>query len=137
MAALSGAETIVAGRWLYGKLAAIASTYPAVAARGATMPYIIYQSFPRPDGDVEALGGTRVLARLRFLVKIESPTQSAAEPIDKAIDAAINGQTAQQDGYTILNVRRREPFSLPTVEGDDLYWQIGGYYDLEVCQGAA
>lgn len=139
MTALVGGETIAAGRYLYGKLSLIAGSsgaYPGAASRGATMPYIIYQSFPRPGGgDTDALGGTRVFSRLRFLVKVVSASLELAEPIVRAIDAALNASTGQQNGYTIGNVMRAEPYELPVLEGDDLYWQVGGYYDLDVSAG--
>lgn len=140
MSALGGAEDIAAGRYLYGKLSPITGiggqVYPGAGSREAVMPYIIYQYFPRPGGgDTEALGGTRVLARLRFLVKVISATMTAAEPILKAMDSALNATSGQQSGYTIQNVRRIEPFQLPVQEGDETYWQTGAYYDLDVCAG--
>ena len=138
MTALEGGETIAASRWLYGKLDGISGSsgvYPGAATRGAVMPYIIYQSFPRPDGEDTAAFGGRVLSRLRYLVKVVSTTLAEAEPIVRAIDVALSDETAQQSGYTILNCRRKMPFELPTVEGDELYWQTGGYYDLEVSAG--
>lgn len=139
MSELQGAETIVALRWLYGKLGGISGVgvYPGSAPRGAEMPYVLVQSWPRPDGsDTTALGNVRVLARLRYLVKVISATLAEAEPIVKAIDVALRSDASQppeqQDGYSILNVRRSEPFEMPTIEGDEQYWQSGGYYDLEV-----
>lgn len=139
MSALGGGETVAAGRYIYGKLSPISGlsgVFPGVADRGAQMPYVIYQYFPRPGGgDTEALGGTRVLARLRYLIKVIADTLAEAEPYVKAVDAALNATTGQVSGYTILNVQRTEPFELPTVEGDETYWQTGGYYDLEVCAG--
>lgn len=143
MSTLQGAETIVALRWLYGTLDAISGgphVYPGAAPRGASMPYVLVQSWPRPDGsDTRALGNERVLARLRYLVKVISATLAEAEPIVKAVDAALaqayNAPVPQQDGYSILNVRRSEPFEMPVIEGDDQYWQTGGYYDLEVAAG--
>jgi hypothetical protein len=141
MTALDGAETIAAGRFLYGKLAAIAGletgkVFPGAAKRGAVMPYVIYQSFPRPGGeDTDTVDGTRIMARLRFLVKVVAPTLALAEPWVKAVDVALRGQAGQQSGYHIGNVRRVSPFDMPTQEGDELYWQIGGYYDLEVSAG--
>lgn len=143
MTQLEGAETIAAYRWLYGKLGSISGSsglYPGAATRGAEMPYVLMQSWPRPDGDdVEALGNVRVLARLRYLIKVISATLAEAEPIVRAIDIALRSDPdeapEQQDGYSILNVRRSAPFEMPTVEGDEQYWQIGGYYDLEVAAG--
>jgi hypothetical protein len=73
------------------------------------------------------------------LVKVVSDSLAATEPIAKAIDAALrqdpDAPTEQQSGYSILNPRRVSPFEMPTVEGDELYWQVGGYYDLEVAAG--
>jgi hypothetical protein len=143
MTALEGAETIAAYRWLYGKLGTISGSsglYPGAAPRGAVMPYIIMQNWPRPDGeDVAALGNVRVLARLRYLIKVVSGTLAEAEPIVRAMDVALRADPEtppeQQSGYSILNVRRAAPFEMPTVEGDEQYWQIGGYYDLEVTAG--
>ena len=138
MPALQGAETIAAYRYLYGKLAPISGSsgvYPGQATRGAQMPYIIVQNWPRPNGDDVAAFGGRVIARLRYLIKVISPTYAMAEPIVKAIDIALSDSTGQQSGYTILDVRRVEPFDMPTLEGDDLYMQTGGYYDLEVAAG--
>jgi hypothetical protein len=143
MTALEGAEDVAGYRWLYGKLQSAsvgASVYSGEAPRGAATPYVIIQSWPRPDGnDVTAFGGARILARLRYLVKVVSDSLAATEPIAKAIDAALrqdpDAPTEQQSGYSILNPRRVSPFEMPTVEGDELYWQVGGYYDLEVAAG--
>jgi hypothetical protein len=143
MTALLGGETIAAGRWLYGKLAAVPGsngTFPGAAERGSIAPYIIYQSFPRPGGgDTNALGDVRVLARLRFLVKVVSATLSEAEPVVRAIDLALKGDPdvppEQVSGYSILNVRRVEPYEIPSLEGDELFWESGGYYDIDVTAG--
>lgn len=144
MSELQGAESIAGLRFLYGKLGAIAGSngvYPGAAKRGAIMPYVLVQSWPRPDGsDVTAIGNVRVLARLRYLIKVISATLAEAEPIIRAIDIALRSDAGdppeQQDGYSILNVRRAEPFEMPTIEGDEQYWQSGGYYDLEITAGS-
>lgn len=142
MTALEGGETIAAMRYLYGKLetaSAGINVYPGAAPRSSAMPYILVQSWPRPDGgDTTAFGAVRVMAKLRYLVKVVSATLAEAEPIARAVDRALvigGNDSAQQDGYTLLNLRRSEPFEMPTVEGDEQYWQTGGYYDLEVTAG--
>ena len=101
---------------------------------------LVPQAWPRPDGsDVTAIGNVRVLARLRFLIKVISATIALAEPIAKAMDVALrtdpDAPVPQQSGYSMLNLRRTEPFDLPTIEGDEQYFQTGGYYDLEVAAG--
>jgi hypothetical protein len=139
MTDLLGAETIAANRYIYARLSAALApvkVYPGVAPQGSTMPYVIYQYMPGPNtGDTQALGGVRVLVRLRYLVKAITSGLTAAEPLVKAIDLALQDTDGPQSGYYVGNVSRAAPFELPTVEDDELYWQTGGYYDLEVSAG--
>ena len=135
MASLQGGETTVAARWIYGKISALVGSvmvYPAVASRNAAMPYVVYQFMPNPEGaDTRSLGGGRAMSRLRFLVKVIAATQAEAEPIVRLVDTALRGEGPQND-YYISSTDRFEPFELAVVEGDELYWQIGGYYDVAV-----
>lgn len=141
MSALAGAETIVANRYLFGRMKSALTplgykAHPGVAPQGSAMPYVLYQFMPRPGGsDTTALGGTRVLVRLRYLIKAVAGSLSEAEPLVLAIDQALQDTEGPQNGYYVSNVRRLEPFELPTVEDGELYWQTGGYYELEVSAG--
>ena len=134
-------ETTRAQRYLYGKLSGVVSAgkaYPGVAPRGATMPYILYQYMPSPDdGQTTTVEGSRVLTKLTYLVKVVADTIEQAQPIVDAADAALTDPSGLVvDGLRVSNVRQRAPFEMPTVEGDTLYWQIGGYYTLEVTSAA-
>lgn len=136
MTALQGNETIVASRYIYGKLATAlgaGNVYPGVAPREAAMPLVTFQHWPRTSGgDTNALGGTRVLARLRYLVKVQALTYEEAEPLVKLVDAALQDSDGYQSGNYVSNVTRELPFDMPVQDGDVMYQQVGGYYDLEV-----
>jgi hypothetical protein len=139
MSVLAGAETIAANRYILARVAPVvapAKVFPGVASQGSSMPYVIYQYMPRPGGsDTTALGGTRVLVRLRYLIKVVSASLSATEPLVKALDQALQDTEGPQSGYYVSNVQRLEPFEMPTVEDGELYWQVGGYYELDVSAG--
>lgn len=140
MAQLQGGETIEANRYIYGKLTAAvvpAKVYPGAAPLGAQMPYVVYQQMPRPgERDTNALGGVRVLTRLRYLVKVIAATLAEAEPLVLAVDQALHQTEGQQGEYYVGNVQRAEPYELPTIDEDgSQYWQTGGFYDLDISQG--
>lgn len=134
---LGGAENIAANQYVYGKLTAAGlDVYPGIAGRGAALPYVTYQLFPRPDGgDTTALGGIRVLARLRYLIKVQADSLGAAAPLLRSIDAALSGTEGAAAPYYVSNVRRADVYEQPTLEGDTLYFEAGGYYDLDVSAG--
>jgi hypothetical protein len=97
------------------------------------MPYVIYQNIPHPEGeDVESLGGGRVMVKLRYLVKVVAATQAQAEPLVKQVDTGLRSGEGLQGDYYISSSQRSSPFELPVIEDDELYWQIGGYYDINV-----
>ena len=134
--AMTGAETLAANRFIYGKLAAALGerkVWPGIAPAGTLMPYVLYQHWPRPGGgDTTALGGIRVLTRLRYLVKVEAKTLASAQPLLESLDTALQDTEGQSGALRIGNVQRVETYEQPTVEEGNLYWQIGGFYDLEV-----
>jgi hypothetical protein len=135
MAALQGGETSKAGKWIRTKLVAagITNAHPAVAPYGTALPYVVWQHFPRPDGeDVQTLQGGRAMVKLRYLVKALAVKQSEAEPLARQIDAGLDGEEGPIDDYYVSSCSRVMPFELPTTEGQETYWQVGGYYDINL-----
>lgn len=138
MANLSGGETLAANRFIYGKLntgVGAGKVFPALAPRGTAMPFIVYQFMPLPGtSDTVALGGIRVLTTVRYLVKVQAATLASAEPLLMHLDT-LHNTNGQSGPYYVINVERSAPYEMPTVEGEELYWQTGGLYDLTIAQG--
>lgn len=135
MAVLAGAETSAAGKWIHQRLAAagITKAWPVLAPFGTALPYVVWQVIPRPDGeDVVSLGGGMAMVKLRYLVKALADKQGEAAPLARTLHTALNGGEGPIDDYYISSCQRALPFELPTVEGQELYWQVGGYYDINL-----
>jgi len=144
MTQLQGAEQIAGMAFIHGKIkfpinALNVQVYPGIGPRAAVVPYVTYQSWPRvgTSAYTTALGGGRVLARLRFRVVVQSETVNQARPILLAIDSALQDAQGPEtvSGYYVSNTDLVEPFALPVLEGDEQYWQIGSYWDLTVSEG--
>lgn len=114
---------------VYGALGGTAATTPAyyaLAPRGSTPPYVVFQRMSASD--TYTFTSSEVGAD--YMVKVISNRQWPGEAYAAygTVHAALQGKQLSISGFTALRCERRTPIEY---QDQDFYWHVGGIYRIE------
>jgi hypothetical protein len=126
-------DTILAEQVLYSLLSPLTdSVHADVAPQGAAYPHLVFQKLS-DQADTMVQEQTRLMAGMIYLVKaiVEGEDKAPAASLAHLADLVLHEHSAEHEGH-LVDITRIAPFSLPVVDGDRQYRQVGGRYRVLV-----